>query len=86
MKRFFAKVIVTLKNEVKDNRALVLDKMLKNLEIEGDASFSTGRFYTFFVSAADLSLAGEKVDYICREVLSNPVVEKYEILSIEALK
>ena len=86
MKRYFAKVIVTLKNEVKDNRALVLDKMLKNLEIEDSASFSTGRFYTFFVSAIGLSAAREKVNYICREILSNPVVEKYEILSIEALK
>lgn len=86
MKRFFAKVIVTLKNEVKDNRALVLDKMLKNLEIENSASFSTGRFYTFFVSAIGLSAAREKVEYICKEILSNPVVEKYEILSIEALK
>lgn len=86
MKRFFAKVIVTLKNEVKDNRALVLDKMLKNLVIENSASFSTGRFYTFFVSAIGLSAAREKVEYICKEILSNPVVEKYEILSIEALK
>ena len=86
MKRFFAKVIVTLKNEVKDNRALVLDKMLKNLEIEDSASFSTGRFYTFFISAADLSNASEKINYICKEILSNPVVEKYEILSIEVLK
>ena len=86
MERFFAKVIVTLKNEVKDSRALVLDRMLKNLEIEESASFSTGRFYTFFVSAADLSNASEKINYICKEILSNPVVEKYEILSIEALK
>ena len=86
MERFFVKAIVTFKNEVKDNCASALNKMLKTLEIEDNASFSTGRFYTFFVSAADLSNASEKTNYICKEILSNPVVEKYEILSIEALK
>ncbi len=86
MERFFVKAIVTFKNEVKDNCASALNKMLKTLEIEDSASFSTGRFYTFFVSAADLSNASEKINYICKEILSNPVVEKYEILSIEALK
>lgn len=86
MERFFVKAIVTFKNEVKDNCASALNKMLKTLEIEDNASFSTGRFYTFFVSAADLSNASEKINYICKEILSNPVVEKYEILSIEALK
>ena len=86
MERFFVKAIVTFKNEVKDNCASALNKMLKNLDIEENADFSTGRFYTFFVSAADLSNASEKINYICKEILSNPVVEKYEILSIEALK
>ena len=86
MERFFVKAIVTFKNEVKDNCASALNKMLKNLDIEENTDFSTGRFYTFFVSAADLSNASEKINYICKEILSNPVVEKYEILSIEALK
>ena len=86
MERFFVKAIVTFKNEVKDNCASALNKMLKNLDIEENADFSTGRFYTFFVSAADLSNASEKINYICKEILSNPVVEKYEILSIEVLK
>ena len=81
-----AVIVPVVKKDDKDNRALVLDKMLKNLEIENSASFSTGRFYTFFVSAIGLSAAREKVEYICKEILSNPVVEKYEILSIEALK
>lgn len=85
MERFFAKVIVTLKDEVKDNRALVLDKMLKNLNIEDNPAFSTGRFYTFSLSAQNLSDAHDKTDFICREILSNPVVEKYEINSIEAI-
>ena len=86
MERFFVKAIVTFKNEVKDNCASALNKMLKNLNVEENADFSTGRFYIFFVSAADLSNASEKINYICKEILSNPVVEKYEILSIEALK
>ncbi len=86
MERYVAKVTVTLKHEVKDNRALVLDKMLKNLKMEDSPNFLTGRFYSFCVSAQNIDNAHKKVNQICAEVLSNPVVEKYEINSLEALK
>ncbi len=86
MKRYIAKVVVTLKDDVKDNRALVLDKMLKNLKIENRADFLTGRFYTFCISAEDKNAAHKKICYVCSEILSNPVVEKYKINSIEVLK
>lgn len=86
MKKYSAKVIVCLKDEVKDTQGLSVDKMLKRLDIEQNAQMRAGRYYSFELSAASDAQATQKLDFICKEVLSNPVVEKYEIFSFEELK
>ena len=44
MKKYFAKVIVTLKDEVKDTRALAVEKTLKRLGVAENSNFRTGKF------------------------------------------
>ena len=86
MKKYFAKVIVTLKDEVKDTRALAVEKTLKRLEVAENSNFRTGKFYAFDFSAQYEQTALEKLGFICADVLSNPVVEKYERLEFKELK
>ncbi len=86
MNTYRIKVVISLKDDVKDVRALTIDKMLKNADIEQNANFKTGRFYSFCVSSKDNQSAREKAGRICLEVLSNPVVEKFEICSLELVQ
>ena len=86
MKNYAAKVIVSLRDDVKDTQGLSIDKMLKRLNIEENADFRTGKFYSFKISAQNLDCAKEKLNFICSEILSNKVVEKYEILEFKELK
>ena len=85
MNKYLAKAIITLKDEVKDVRALALEKMLKNTDIQDCMNFKTGRFYSFFVNAHNIEDANKKARHICKEVLSNPVVEKFSV-SLEHIK
>lgn len=85
MKKFSIKVVVSLKEEVKDTQGLALDKMLKHLNIEECANFRQGKFFSFNISAPNYKEAREKLDFICCEVISNPVIEKYDILSFEEI-
>ncbi len=86
MKNYAAKVIVSLRDDVKDTQGLSVDKMLKRLNIEENANFRTGKFYSFKISAQNLDSAKEKLNFICSEILSNKVVEKYEIIDLKELK
>ncbi len=86
MKNYAAKIIVSLREDVKDTQGLCVDKMLKRLNIEENANFRTGKFYSFKISAQNLDCAKEKLNFICSEILSNKVVEKYDILDLKELK
>lgn len=83
MNKYLAKAIITLKDEVKDVRALALEKMLKNTGMTDCTNFKTGRFYSFYVFAKDPKQANEKAHRICAEALCNPVVEKFEMSLVE---
>ena len=83
MNRYCAKVLISLKEDVKDVKALTINKMLKNIGLEDNPDFKTGRLYSFCISCDSKINAQKKAEQICLEVLSNPVVEKFEIFSLE---
>lgn len=86
MPKFSARVIVRLKDDVKDTQGLAVDKILKRLNVENNANFRAGKFYYFELDCDNFDCAEKKLDFICREVISNPVVETYEVLSFEEIK
>ncbi len=77
--KYQADVIVTLKDGVRDPQGSAIDTVLKRTKIETEPNVGVGKFFTLSVCADDEARAKEKLEYICREVLSNPVLEKYEI-------
>lgn len=83
MQKFSAEVIVKLKDEIKDIQGLCVDKTLKRLGFESETNFRAGKYYSFNLQAKDKDEAREKLDFVCNEVISNPVVEKYDIISFK---
>lgn len=83
MPKYNAKVIVRLKDEVKDTQGLAVDKILSRLNVESSANFRAGKFFSFNLNCKDYAIAQEKLQFVCQEVISNPVVEIYEILSFK---
>ncbi|MFA6990393.1 MAG: phosphoribosylformylglycinamidine synthase subunit PurS [Candidatus Gastranaerophilaceae bacterium] len=80
---YSAEVIVTLKNGVRDPQGSAVDLILHRTGMEEKAEVSVGKYFTLSVSADNEDEAKTKLDRICDEVLSNPILESYRIERFE---
>jgi len=83
--KYKADVVVTLKNGVRDPQGSAIATILKRMKIESEPNVGVGKFFTIEVEGNDEKLAKSKLEHIAQEVLSNPILEKYEITRFEAL-
>lgn len=83
--KYFAEVIVTLKNGIRDPQGSVVETILKRMSIDDDAHVTTGKYFTITVNATGSTEAEAKVNQICSEVLANTVLESYKITRLEKL-
>ena len=74
---WLARVRVTLKPVVNDPAGLSIGQALHQLGFDGVASVRTGKFFEIELAAADKAAAERTVDLMCRQLLANPVVERY---------
>lgn len=75
-------VLVRLKEGVLDVQGKAIETGLKDSGIEGVGGITVGRLIEFEVngkSPADVRLMAEE---LCRKVLANPVIERFEIKEI----
>ena len=79
MKKYKADIIVTLKNGVRDPQGAAVDIVLKRTGIEEQAEVQTGKFFTLSITGENETIARKKLDEICEDVLSNPVLEIYNV-------
>lgn len=83
--RYKADVVVTLRNGVRDPQGSAIATILKRTNMETEPSVQVGKFFTLEIEGNTKSCAMEKLEHIAQEVLSNPILEKYEIIRFEAL-
>lgn len=83
---FNTKILVTLKPEVKDSKAQVLEQIIKRKDYAKSSKCHVGQYFQLTIEAKNETEAKEKIEKIAHEILSNPVIEQYEILSIEAIE
>ncbi len=79
MKKYKADIIVTLKNGVRDPQGTAINTVLKRTGMQEEAKVQTGKYFTLNVTGECEENARKKLDAICQEVLSNPVLERYTI-------
>lgn len=78
-----AKILVTLKPEVKDAKAQVLEQVIKRKEFASETVCNVGKYYRIKIEAKNAIEAKYTFDKIANEILANLVIEQYEILSLE---
>ena len=83
--RYKANVVVTLKDGVRDPQGSAIATILKRTKIESEPNVGVGKFFTIEVEEDNETSAKAKLEHIAQEVLSNPILEKYEITRFEAL-
>lgn len=85
MKKFKVKILVSPKENIKNPQGETLSKLLQNLELEVAANATVGKYYTLELCADNEELVTEKANKISTEILSNPLVEDFEIAEIKEL-
>jgi phosphoribosylformylglycinamidine synthase len=75
---FKVKVHVMLKDDVLDPQGKTVSHSLDHLGYKGLSNMKIGKYIEFLVDSNDEKAVKENVDKMSKEVLSNPVIEKYE--------
>ncbi len=84
--KFRAKIIVKLKNKIKDSKGEAVSAVLKRIALEDEANVRTGKYFELEISSKTTDGAHFKLQEIIKEVLVNPVVETAQILEFEPVK
>ena len=83
MKTFIYKIITKLKEEIKNPQGEVVENIVKRLSISSNLKVNTGKFYEIKIIDENRNIADEKIEKISKEILTNPLIETFEIISIE---
>ena len=76
-------VRVTLKPDVLDPQGKAIQKASVSLGYEAVRSVRQGKFFEVELDARDVGAAQKLLDELCKKLLANPVIEDYEILSVD---
>lgn len=74
-----ARVHITLKNGVLDPQGKAIAKALGALGFDGVDGVRQGKVIDLDLADTDPDTARERVDAMCRDLLANTVIERYDI-------
>lgn len=77
MASYLAKIYVTLKPAVSDPAGQTVLAALHRLGHQGAVDARIGKYLELTVNGGDANAVADSVDRMCRELLSNPVIEDY---------
>lgn len=85
MNKYKADIIVKLKNGVRDPQGSAIETVLKRVGLENNPKINVGKFFSIEIESENPETAKEKIEKIADEVLSNPILETYEIIRLEQI-
>jgi phosphoribosylformylglycinamidine synthase subunit PurS len=75
---YIVKVHVMLKDDVLDPQGKTVNHALDHLGFKDVSNMKIGKYIEFLIESKDQKYVNLQVDKISKQVLSNPVIEKYE--------
>ncbi len=78
-----ALVHVTLKPDVLDPQGKAIQKASVSLGYDAIKSVRQGKLFEVELDALDVEAAQELLAELCKKLLANPVIEDFEIVSVE---
>ncbi|MCX6147976.1 MAG: phosphoribosylformylglycinamidine synthase subunit PurS [Candidatus Kapabacteria bacterium] len=83
MKSFIAKVYITLRSGILDVQGKAIEHALHSLDFEMINNVRIGKYITLNIEAQNDGQAKVFVENACKELLSNPIIEDFNIEIIE---
>jgi phosphoribosylformylglycinamidine synthase PurS subunit len=78
-----ARIQVTLKDGVLDPQGVAIQRASASLGYTGVASVRQGKLFEIELEPDDPGRARALLEELCQKLLANPVIEDYEIVSLE---
>ena len=75
---FLAKIFIRLKPTVNDPQGLTIQGGLIQLGFDSVTSVRTGKYMEILLDESTDADASDKIRSMCKELLSNPLIEDYE--------
>lgn len=85
MQKFSAKIIVKMKPTIKDIRGLTLKRAIESFSSIENLDCHVGSYYVLKFDAKNEIEALHTIEKIAGEILSNEVIETYEIKALEEI-
>lgn len=79
-----ATVVVRLKSEVLDPQGQAIGRAAASLGYDSVGLVRQGKFFEIELDADDPARAAVLVEELSKKLLSNPVIEDFEVLGVEA--
>ena len=79
MKKYSAKIIVNIKPSIKDIKGLTLKNAIENIVEINNLNCRVGSIYTINFDSMNIQQAEKIANKIAQEILSNEVIETYEV-------
>ena len=73
-------VIVTLKKDVLDPQGKTIKKALEGMSFENVIGVRQGKYFEIDIEEKNQKKAEEKVEEMCKKLLTNLVIENYKII------
>ena len=73
-------VIITLKKDVLDPQGKVIHQTLDGMGFEGINEVRQGKYFEIDTNESDKKKAKEKVEEMCKKLLTNLVIEDFKII------
>jgi len=78
-KLFHATIYVRLKEGVLDPQGSTIKRALEDMGYKGIEEIRSGKVFEISLNSRDKKGTEKLLDEICRKLLANPVIEKYQI-------
>ena len=85
MPDYLARVYVSLKPTVNDPQGLTIADGLRSLGFEEVRGVRAGKYIEVRLTAADATIARQRVDSMCDRLLANPIIESFRLDLVEVV-
>ena len=76
-------VIVTLKKDVLDPQGKTIKKVLEGMSFKNVNDVRQGKYFEIDIDEKNQKKAKEKVEEMCKKLLTNHVIENYKIIETQ---
>ncbi|MEZ0535893.1 phosphoribosylformylglycinamidine synthase subunit PurS [Caldicellulosiruptoraceae bacterium PP1] len=83
---FKANINITLKKSISDPAGIAVQNSLQNLGFDTVEKVRIGKYIEVYINETEIEIVKNKIDEMCRKLLTNPIMEEYSFEILEVSK